>query len=142
MGIMEIYQRTNAAQQMTQQLAQYNTRTPMAGLSNAPVIPQASTYAILGELGVLRRNENFNINGTDRVNKLNKSQQLFRLGTVKSQYYNPLLNPLGFTGGAMVVNKNSSLSFMRGELGINMPLHEDALYKGGGRIAANLNIIG
>lgn len=138
MEINDVYTRSSMAQRMCQQI----TSVGLAG-ANAPLVPTASTYAVLGEVGVLEPEETFNINGTDKINKLNKSKELSRLGTVKSQYYDPFLHLYKGSGGKRINRiNNPSLSFIRGEPGQNLPLYENAIYMNGGRVAAKLNLVG
>lgn len=139
MEISQIYQRSDMSQLMVQQFAAHQAS---ASCGNTSLIPGPSSYAIAGELGVLPPEESFNINNIDKVTKTNKSEELTRLGTVKSQYYEPVLSFRSFMGSNILINGNSSLSFMRGELGANIPLNEDAIYTNGGYLAANLNLIG
>lgn len=146
MEISQVYQRTNISQQAMQQsiASRAAASSGVAGVSgegNAPLVPSASSHAIAGELGVTAPYENFNINNIDKVTQVNNTEKISKLGSVKSQYFEPAIGMQSFLGGNVSLNSNSSLSFMRGELGVNLPLNGDAIYTNGGMLAANLNII-
>ncbi len=147
MEISQVYQQTSISQQTMQQAvaSRVAASSGVAGVSgegNAPLVPSPSTHAIAGELGVTDPNESFNINNIDKVIQVNNTEKISKLGSVKSQYFEPAIGMQSFLGGNVSLNGNSSLSFMRGELGVNLPLNGDAIYTNGGMLAANLNLIG
>ena len=146
MGINEIYQRSYTTSLMMQQFGANQAAVSAgvnspAGAGNAALVPGISSYAIAGEVGATAPEETFNINNVDKVVRTNKSEEISRLGSVKSQYFEPVLDFQNFSFRTLTQPHNPSLSFMRGIPGFNLPLNQDAIYTNGGILAANLNLI-
>ena len=139
MEINDIYARSFAAQNNMLKVYQMQPQYQGSVSSNA-LVPTPSTYAVLGEAGILEPKESFDVNNIDKVNKLNKLANIFRLGSVRTTIFNPEI--YGNVGGSNFKGHNPSLSFIPGKVGMNMPLHENAIYTTNGeRVAVNLNVI-
>ena len=123
--------------------------TMPTGFKGFPPQHTMATAAVAGELSATKVKESFNVNNVDKVTKPNETKNITKLGQIGAMFVEPVptLNPASvvtpvFRGDFKKLNQNPVLSFMRGKLAQNMPLHNDAIAVPNGFLGRELNVIG
>ncbi len=116
-------------------------------VAGGPPQSTPSVAAVTAELGVSDVKSSFNVNNVDKVTKPTSSKDISRLGAIGTQFTEPVSthNPMAVTSpikkNFKSYNQNPVLSFMRGELGRNVPLNNDAIAVQNGFAGRHLNVV-